>query len=198
MERLKHNDLNGLKEFIKKECYLYKEEKFTLVSGKKSNHYFNMKKVTMSPIASYSLNSLMLELIGQVVNHNHVAQAFGGLTMGADPMIYGICELINSAYLKGLGEPIYPLIVRKEPKKHGTSLPIEGYYEDVQKVIVLEDVTTTGGSAMKAVTAFREAGIKVEVAFSILDREEGGKAKLAENGVELHSLFSKSDFGIGD
>lgn len=116
-------------------------------------------------------------------------EAVGGLTLGADPIAYALSLAAHSR-----GKIVYPLIVRKESKEHGLKKRIEGEFERVKSALVVDDVITTAGSTLKAVAALREAGLIVEEAVCIVDREEGGREALEREGILLHSLFRKSDF----
>ena len=172
--------------------YRYSEKPFLLASGKESNHYFNCKKITLEPARlSLLARALRDELIpGSGLQGSF--QAAGGLTMGADPIAFAL----SLAYLEK-GEIIHPVVVRKEPKDHGTGQQVEGVLEDVKTVLLLDDVITTGGSSLRAVRALRKAGYEVRHALCIIDREEGGSEALHEEGIELFSLFRKSDFRSG-
>ncbi len=177
-----------LYDLTHKLLYLYKEKPFQLSSGKLSNHYFNCKKITLHPeYLNLTIQAICEELIPE--NQIPVPEAVGGLTMGADPLAYGI-----SLYYWQKQIICYPCIVRKETKEYGTKKFIEGEIEKIKEIIVLDDVVTTGSSTLKAVNAFRNAGIQVKYALAIIDREEGGKEILKENHIELFSLFYKKDF----
>jgi len=165
----------------------FREEPFTLVSGRRSQHYFDCKKVTLWPDRLWLLAGLIVE---EMLPRLSGFQGVGGLTMGADPLAYGISSY-SFANKKNI---IWPLIVRKTEKDHGTQSRIEGNLDAVSAVIALDDVVTTGGSTLQAVQAFRTAGKTVEHAMVILDREEGGREALEKEGVVLHAIFSKSDF----
>jgi len=113
-----------------------------------------------------------------------------GLTLGADPLVSGVsvCSALDMRLVNAL-------IVRKEPKGHGTQAWIEGpLFPKGTKVTVLEDVVTTGGSAIKAVEKLRDAGYEVNRIVSIVDRQEGGKDAIIKEGLELISLFTLEDF----
>ncbi len=160
----------------------YKEGEFTLSSGKKSEHYLNCKPVTLTGRGLTLTSLLMLEH----VKTNVVA----GLTLGADPLVSGVS--LVSALDKRL---INALIVRKEPKGHGTGAWIEGLLPPKDtKVTVLEDVVTSGGSAIKAVEKLRDAGYIVERVVAIVDRNEGGEEAMKEAGLELISIFKLAQF----
>lgn len=167
--------------------YQFREEPFILASGRKSRHYFNCKKITLHPARLALLARVLRDEV--IPGAGLEPAAIGGLTLGADPI--GIS--LSLAYHEK-GRLVYPLIVRKEVKAHGTGQRIEGAWQDVSEVLVLDDVVTTAGSTMSAVSAFREAGLVVKDAVCIINREEGGAEALAEAGIRLHSVFKKSDF----
>ena len=161
----------------------YRQGEFTLSSGVKSNHYVNCKPVTLNGKA---LMILSLSLLENVEKH---CSAVGGLTLGADPLVSGVAM---AAALKD--RELNALIVRKEPKGHGTGAWIEGPLPEIgSRVTVLEDVITTGGSAIKAVEKIRDAGYFVKRVLAIVDRQEGGADALDDAGLELYSLFTLED-----
>ena len=167
-----------LLELLKKDAY--KKGEYTLSSGKKSEHYVNCKPVTLSGRGLTLASLLML----QEVKTSYVA----GLTLGADPLVSGVSlvSALDSRLVNGL-------IVRKEAKGHGTQAWIEGLLPPEGTVItVLEDVITTGGSAIKAVEKLRDAGYVVNTVVSIVDRQEDNEANSAMklSGLELKSLFT--------
>ena len=160
--------------------YAYKKGEFKLSSGKTSEHYVNCKPVTLSG-RGLTLSSLLLL---KEVETDYV----GGLTLGADPLVSGVAlvSALDSRMVNGL-------IVRKEAKGHGTQAWIEGPLpKEGTKITVLEDVITTGGSAIKAVKRLRDAGYEVNKVVSIVDRQEDGEADTAMKlaGLELVSLFT--------
>ena len=161
----------------------YKKGEFTLSSGKTSEHYVNCKPVTLSGrgLTLVSLSMLMY------VDTSYVA----GLTLGADPLVSGVAlvSALDSKMVNGL-------IVRKEAKGHGTQAYIEGLLPpEGTKITVLEDVITTGGSAIKAVKRLRDAGYEVKRVVAIVDRQENGEAHTAMKlaGLELISLYKLKD-----
>ena len=167
-----------LLELLKKDAY--KKGEFTLSSGKTSEHYVNCKPVTLSG-RGLTLESLLMLMY---VETDIVA----GLTLGADPLVSGVS--LVSALDRRL---VNGLIVRKEAKGHGTQAWIEGPLpKEGTKITVLEDVITTGGSAIKAVKRLRDAGYEVNKVVSIVDRQEDGEADTAMKlaGLELVSLFT--------
>jgi len=165
-----------LLELLKKNAY--KKGDFTLSSGNKSEHYVNCKPVTLSG-RGLTLTSLLMLM--------HVeTDVVAGLTLGADPLVSGVAlvSALDNRMVDGL-------IVRKEAKGHGTGAWIEGPLPPKgSKITVLEDVVTTGGSAIKAVEKLRDAGYEVNRIVAIVDRQEGGRDAIVEAGLELYSLFS--------
>ena len=159
--------------------YAYKKGEYTLSSGKKSEHYVNCKPVTLSARGITLASLLMLK----EVDTPYVA----GLTLGADPLVSGVA-LVSALENK----MINALIVRKEAKGHGTQAWIEGLLPpEKTEITVLEDVITTGGSAVKAVHKLRDAGYVVNRIVSIVDRQEGTEADdlMKKEGLELYSIF---------
>ena len=167
-----------LLELLKK--YAYKKGEFKLSSGKTSEHYVNCKPVTLTG-RGLTLSSLLLL---KEVETSYV----GGLTLGADPLVSGVAlvSALDSRLVNGL-------IVRKEAKGHGTQAYIEGLLPpEATKITVLEDVITTGGSAIKAATRLRDAGYVVERVVAIVDRQEDKEADefMESVNLELRSLFT--------
>ena len=161
----------------------YKKGNFTLSSGKESEHYINCKPVTLSCEGSALCSHLMIEHI----EDNSVA--VGGLTLGADPLVCGIAQ---KAYYK-CDRHIDALIIRKNPKGYGTKEVIEGNKPPKGSVVtVLEDVTTTGSSALQAVNVLRDAGYVVNRVVTIVDRCEDHKV-WEDNNIEFVSLFKLDD-----
>ena len=174
-EDIKHR--HTLLELLKDRAY--RKGKYTLSSGKESEHYVNCKPVTLSCEGNALLSHLMIK----EVEKNAVA--VGGLTLGADPLVCGIAQ---KAYYKG-NRHIDALIIRKNPKGYGTKEVIEGNKPPKGSIVtVLEDVTTTGGSAMTAVNVLRDAGYIVNRVVAIVDRMEDHKI-WEENNIEFRSLF---------
>ena len=170
-----------LLELIKK--YAYKKGEYTLSSGKKSEHYVNCKPVTLSGRGLTLTSLLMLK----EVDTPYVA----GLTLGADPLVSGVA-LVSALDSR----MINALIVRKEAKGHGTQAWIEGLLPpEKTRVTVLEDVITTGGSAIKAVNKLRDAGYVVDNIVAIVDRQEDGEADklMKENNIKLTSIYTLED-----
>lgn len=160
--------------------YAYVEGDFTLSSGAKSSYYINCKQVTLRAEGALALGRLLLQLLPEDT------QAIAGLTLGADPMVSAVS--VVSAYENN---PIPALIIRKQPKGHGTKAYIEGpSLASGAKVVVLEDVVTTGGSALTAVERLQDAGYEVTQILALVDREQGGKELYQSKNIEFQALFS--------
>ena len=170
-----------LLELLKKDAY--KKGEFKLSSGKSSEHYVNCKPVTLTGRGLTLASLLML----MHVKTDYVA----GLTLGADPLVSGVA-LVSALD----GRLVNALIVRKEPKGHGTQAWIEGLLpRERTNITVVEAVITNGGSAIKAVEKLRDAGYVVNRVVSIIDRQEDGEADAAmkEADLELISIFKLDD-----
>jgi orotate phosphoribosyltransferase len=153
---------------------------FTLASGKKSSYYFNGKLTTLDARGAYLISRVFLAMLS-----DDVPDAVGGLTLGADPIVGSMLALagMEDLDLKGF-------IVRKATKEHGTKSLVEGPLAEGDSVVIIEDVVTTGGSSMQAIAAVREMGCEVKKVLAVVDREEGGKANLAGQGIQLDSIFT--------
>ncbi len=193
----------------------YRSGNYTLSSGKTSTHYVNCKPVTLSARGNYLVSNLILQYID--VQDKYVA----GLTLGADPIVSGVAyasyfwsTLRGLAHSPNMTEPkkgvwdnnkelrayltrpqqLDALIIRKEPKGHGTTSQIEGPLPPKgSKVVVLEDVVTTGGSCLKAVKVLRDAGYPVTKVITIVDRLESDPNIWYNNDIELKSIFTIND-----
>lgn len=157
---------------------------FVLTSGRRSDFYFNGKEVTLEGRGLYLVSRLVLERCRTL----HV-DAIGGLTLGADPIVAGV------AALSGAGRPVRAFIVRKQAKGHGTGSLIEGpALRPGDRVMVVDDVITTGGSLLQAYDALEGLGVDVIEALALVDREEGGRQAIEARGLCVHSLFQRSQF----
>lgn len=158
----------------------------TLSSGRISDYYIDCKRVTLSHEGAYLTAKLMLEMIDEDVS------AVGGLTLGADPIVASIAVLSHI-----LGRNLQAIIVRKEPKKHGTMNFLEGpNIEKGTKVAVVDDVVTSGSSLLKSIERLVAAGFQPVQVLAILDRQEGGREAIDEAGYTLKSIFAREDLNI--
>jgi orotate phosphoribosyltransferase len=164
----------------------YEERPVTLASGRKSNFYVDGKQTALHQRGAYLIGRLFVDrlpLFGPV-------DGVGGLTLGADPLATAT-SLVSG--LEGGGVPAF--IVRKEPKGHGTQSWIEGKRNlpAGSRVVILEDVVTTGGSSLKAVERVEAEGYRVLGVLGLVDREEGGRQALEGRGYRFEALFTKSE-----
>jgi len=161
----------------------YREGEFVLSSGQPSNYYINGKQVTLHPQGGLVVGRILLALLPEETS------AVAGLTLGADPMVTAVSVVGAS-----VGRSIAALIVRKEPKGHGTQAFIEGPILTAgSPVVVLEDVVTTGQSALKAVERLRQAGYEVSQVIALVDRLQGGAELYQQQGLAFQSIFSIHD-----
>lgn len=163
---------------------------FVLASGRRSSLYIDCRLTSMSPEGQLLIGRAglaMLRTSGWPVN------SVGGLTLGADPIAYAIAHASALEAEAGVGSTIRAFTVRKEAKQHGTGKLIEGPFAAGDKVVVVEDVITTGGSAVKAVDAVRAAGGDVLGVLALVDREEGGREALEAAGLQVLRLATASD-----
>jgi orotate phosphoribosyltransferase len=158
---------------------------FTLASGRQSTLYIDARLTTMSPEGLALIGPLALAALRDV---DWRVQAVGGLTLGADPISYAI------AYASAeTASPLRAFTVRKEAKAYGAGRLIEGPFHAGDRVAVIEDVITTGGSALRAVEAIRAAGGTVAGVLALVDREEGGRDALVSAGLPVVALARASD-----
>jgi orotate phosphoribosyltransferase len=176
---------------------------FTLASGARSSFYVDCRPTTMSALGQRVIGRLGLAAIRDA---GWVVTAVGGLTMGADPVAYAIAaasvvdgrwSMVNrDAAIDHQPSTIDAFSVRKSPKDHGTGRRIEGNFARGMRVAVIEDVITSGGSALSAIEAVRAEGGEVVGVLAVLDREAGGAAKIAAAGVPVVSLVTASELGL--
>jgi orotate phosphoribosyltransferase len=175
-----------LAEIIRKRSFGRGE--ITLTSGRKSDFYFNLKPTMLDPEGA----SLLADLAFEALKDDGLDYV-GGLEMGAVPLAGALAQL---SWIKG--HPIAAFFVRKKPKEHGARLAIEGLAKGEsligKRVVIVEDVTTTGDSALKAVAAVREAGAEVVLVFTMVDRDEGAADTFAQAGVAFRALYKAGEF----
>jgi len=171
-------------ELIIEKAFKYSEEPvFKLVSGRMSNYYFNCKAVTLYPEGMYLLGNLFFDLIKDLD-----IRGIGGLTLGADPIAYAVAY---TSYLKN--KPVEAFVVRKTPKSHGTMQWIEGNIKSGDRVVIVDDVITTGKSTIEAINRAREEGLEVVKVIALLDRQEGGREAVDASGYKLNSIITKDE-----
>jgi orotate phosphoribosyltransferase len=165
---------------------------FLLASGIRSRIYFNLKTTMLHPEGAAECGRGLLSLVQQLD-----ADYIAGLEMGAVPLLSVVSALSSDA-----AKPLPAVFVRKKPKDHGTSLMIEGLDElggdrlAGKRVVLIDDVATSGGSILLAADQISAAGGEVRDAIVIVDRQQGADAKLAARGIALHTLFTAADLGV--
>ena len=153
---------------------------FVLASGKRSNFYIDARLTTMSPAGLSMIGPIGLASLNRT---DWNVSAVGGLTLGADPISYAISYASATS-----SRPLRAFTVRKEVKGHGTAKLLEGPFNTGDRVAIIEDVITTGGSALRAIDAVRNAGGIVAGVLALIDREEGGREKIEQSGLAVISL----------
>jgi orotate phosphoribosyltransferase len=164
----------------------YEKRKVVLASGRESDFYFDGKQTTLHPEGGYLTGKLFFDAIKDVEQ----VEGVGGLTLGADPIATATSVV---SYLEK--RPIPAFIIRKEPKGHGTGAWLEGRknFKPGSRVVIVEDVVTSGGSSMKAIKRAEEEGLKVLGVVTLVDREEGGRENIEAEGYWLKSIFTKAE-----
>ena len=158
---------------------------FTLTSGKKSSYYFDGRLLSLDPEGANLIAKALLPMLQQAG-----AQAVGGTTLGADPIVTAIAM---ASHLEGAPMPAF--IVRKESKSHGTKQNIEGPLPPGSRVAIVDDVCTTGGSLFHAIQAAEEAGCTVVKVVSLLDRKAGGSEEMRKRGYDFSALLTATPEG---
>lgn len=175
----------------------YEEREVTLSSGQKSGFYIDCKQAVLTGPGHVLLGLCFVELLAKAeATRPELPRhaACGGLTLGADPLS---SALALTSTLRG--RDLHAIYVRKEAKGHGTAAYLEGTkaVPAGSRVVVVEDVVTTGGASIKAIERLRAGGYAVDTVLAIVDRDAGGREALHELGCDLFSLFSLPDFPIG-
>lgn len=159
---------------------------FTLASGKKSTYYLDGKQITLHSEGLRLVSEGLLDLLADVE-----FDAIGGMSIGADPIIGGVLAVAASQ-----GRRLDGFLIRKEAKGHGTNRYVEGPVDPAARVVVVDDVVTTGGSSLQAVDRIAEFGCRVIQVVGVIDRLEGGAANFEQRRLPFRSLLSIRDFGI--
>lgn len=177
-------DKSSLQQLIREKALEFGD--FTLASGKRASFYLDCRKVTLDSRGAKLIGEGMLELLGEPW-----PDAIGGMAIGADPITAATITLAGIQ-----GRPLKGFIVRKEAKEHGKGRSVEGPIEPGESVVIVEDVVTTGGSALQAIEKVEASGLKVRGVAAIIDRLEGGREAFAARGYPLQTLFTIRDFCI--
>lgn len=168
-------------QLVFEKAFRFSEEPtFKLVSGRMSNYYFNCKTVTLHPEGMYLIGNIIFDMIQE-----SGARGIGGLTLGADPIADAVAY---TSYLKK--NPIEAFVCRKTAKAHGTMQWIEGNVVAGDKVVVVDDVITTGKSTIEAITKAKEGGLDVVKVIALVDRQEGGKENIEALGYKVDTVVT--------
>ncbi len=173
-----------LMEIIIDKSFQYRDNPpFTLASGKRSNYYFNCKPTTLDPEGMNLIGGILFQMLA----HTDVTAA-GGLTLGADALANALAVISYQH-----GKPIKAFIVRKDVKDHGTKSAIEGSVRTGERVVIIDDVITTGGSTITAIEKAKEAGLIIERVIALVDREEGGRENILAHIPRVDALVTRSE-----
>ena len=180
---------NQLRKFLLEKSVQFGS--FTLSSGQQSDFYVDCRKTSMDPRGGILIGKLGWKAIRLYAHKLKIElNSIGGLTMGADPIAFAIANTATN-------EKTFPVLqtfsIRKESKNHGAKKQIEGNFEKGDSVVIVDDVITTGNSAIQAIDAVKKGGGEVAFVFSLVDREEKGKEEIEKKGVDVISLFRRSD-----
>ena len=172
-----------IKLLLEKSFRYSEEATIKLASGKMSNYYIDCRKTTYSPEGQYLVGNIIFEMI-----KDQKIDAIGGLTMGADPIS---CSVAFASHINK--NDIGSFAIRKERKEHGMQKQVEGDVKEGDRVVIIDDVITTGGSTVKAIEAAKREGLDIVKVIVLVDREEGGKEKILEHVSEVEAVCTKSE-----
>ncbi|MHB8138081.1 MAG: orotate phosphoribosyltransferase [Smithellaceae bacterium] len=179
-----HEKKERLGELILERSFKYSDNPpFTLASGRQSNFYFNCKPTTLDPEGMNLIGEVIFDMLKDAP-----VTAAGGLTLGADPIANALAVISYQ-----MGRPIKAFIVRKDVKDHGTKSPIEGNVKTGERVVIIDDVITTGGSTITAIEHARSAGLVIDRVITLIDREEGGRENILRHVDHVQSVFTRTE-----
>jgi orotate phosphoribosyltransferase len=171
-------------EIIIEKSFQYRDNPpFTLASGKTSNYYFNCKPTTLDPEGMNLIGGILFQMLADAD-----VTATGGLTLGADALANALAVI---SYQQG--KPIKAFIVRKDVKDHGTKSAIEGGVQSGERVVILDDVITTGGSTITAIERAKGAGLVIDRVIALIDREEGGRENILAHITRVDAVVTRSE-----
>lgn len=175
---------NRLMHLIIEKAFKYSAEPvFKLVSGRTSNYYFNCKTITLHPEGMHLVGGIIYDMV-----QASSPAGIGGLTLGADPIAAAVAY---TSYLKG--HPIEAFVIRKTAKAHGTMQWVEGNVKAGDRVIIVDDVITTGKSTIEAVGRAKEAGLEIVKVVAMIDRQEGGRENIEALGLTVEAVVTREE-----
>jgi orotate phosphoribosyltransferase len=177
-------DREALKALVRREALEFGD--FTLASGKKAAYYLDCRKVTLHSTGANLVAEGILDLLG-----DELPDAVGGMAIGADPITAAVITIAGQR-----GRSLKGFIVRKQVKEHGKGRVVEGPVAPGDRVVILEDVVTTGSSSLEAIERVEAVGLNVRGVVAIIDRLEGGRQAFAQRGYQLQTLLTIRDFGV--
>lgn len=164
---------------------------FVLSSGARSSYYVDCRMTTTDARGAWLIGRVMLDLIRrEAAARNVVLDSVGGLTLGADPITFAVGM---TSVQETDGNPLQMFVVRKIPKTHGQTKLIEGNFKKGDRVVVVDDVITTGESSLKAIDAVQREGGKVEFVAVLVDRQEGGRERIEKAGIPVVAAFQRDE-----
>ncbi|QIK67708.1 orotate phosphoribosyltransferase [Nocardioides sp. HDW12B] len=184
MTTLANDDRQALIEQVKEKAVVH--GRVTLSSGADADYYVDMRRITLDGVAAPLVGRVMRDLVADLS-----FDAVGGLTLGADPVA---TAMMHAAAAEGA--VLDAFVVRKEGKAHGLQRRIEGAPVEGRRVLAVEDTSTTGGSALEAVAALREAGADVVAVAVVVDRDTGAAEKVEEAGLQYRFAIGKDELGL--
>ena len=179
---------NKLRALLIKKSFKYSNKPvFTLASGRKSQFYIDCKMTTLYSKGMVYTGNIIYDMIADLS-----VKGIGGLTLGADPIAQATAMIAGQK-----GSDLISFVIRKEPKKHGLMKWIEGDIHSGDRIVIIDDVITTGGSTIQAIDKAEESGLYIVKVLVLVDREEGGRENIRDRGYEVESVFTKSElFGV--
>lgn len=182
-----------LLEMIRERAYRYSPDApFQLSSGRLSPHYVDLRALLCMPEALVATGTIIFRRIKQFERKSDTkVRAIGGPAEGAIPIASAVAYYSHEA-----SEPIETFYIRKEPKKHGLKKWVEGHNAEGSRVVIVDDVVTTGDSTLKAIQAAEEQGFQVAMIIVLVDRLEGGHDKLASLGIPYDAIFTLNDIAV--
>ncbi len=181
---MEKNARDRLLSMLARKSFMYSDNPvFRLASGKTSSYYVNCKKTAYDAEGVNLIGAVVFDAV-----RKHSPAGVGGLTLGADPIAVAVA---GESFRRG--SPVKAFVIRKQAKEHGTKSPVEGDLKAGERVVILEDVITTGESALAAINGAREFGLEVVAVVALVDRQEGGRERLEAERLPVEAIFTKDE-----